>query len=159
MDGTNIKDLNLNSLRNIIGTVWQEPILFDATINENIWFANPHASKEDIILAAKQANVHDFIETLPNGYDSSITGTKISGGQKQRISIARALAKKPKILLLDEATSALDMESEAAIHHALKKVQNKSKEILFFIIFTNAIFNINFKPLSCTKNIYFFNIF
>lgn len=123
-DGIDIRNLRLNSLRNVIGTVRQEPSLFDATIHENICFAYPRACKEDIQLAAKQANVHDFITTLPNGYDSPITENTISGGQKQRISIARAFVRKPKVLLLDEATSALDTDSEAAIQTALRKVRS-----------------------------------
>lgn len=122
LDGIDIRNLNLSSLRNVIGTVWQEPSLFDATINENIVFANPCAAEEVVQLAAKQANVHDFITTLPKGYDSPITNSKISGGQKQRISIARALVRQPKVLLLDEATSALDIESENVVQTALKKV-------------------------------------
>lgn len=122
IDGIDIRNLNLSSLRKIIGTVWQEPALFDATIKENLVFGNTRATEEVVQLAAKQANVHDFIATLPNGYDSSITNSKISGGQKQRISIARALVRQPKVLLLDEATSALDIESETLVQTALKKV-------------------------------------
>lgn len=121
-DGVNLKDLNLIWFRNVLGTVFQEPILFDATIRENILFGNLNASQEDIQLAAQRADLHDFILTLPKGYDTPVGATKISGGQKQRIAIARALVRKPTVLLFDEATSALDTESEALVQAALEEV-------------------------------------
>lgn len=121
-DGVNLKDLNLDWLRNALGTVLQEPVLFDATIKENILFGNLNASQEDVQIAAQRADLHDFIVTLPKGYDTPIRATKMSGGQKQRIAIARALVRKPTILLFDEATSALDTESEALVQAALEEV-------------------------------------
>lgn len=133
LDGINIKELNLSWLRSIIGTVWQEPVLFDATIKENILLGNPNASQDDIELAAKKADVHDFIAALPKGYDTLVSGTKISGGQKQRIAIARAFVRNPTILVFDEATSALDAESEIAVRNAFEevcKLYNYGRELI-----------------------------
>lgn len=129
LDKNNIKDLNLSWLRSEIGIVGQEPALFATTISENIRYGNLSATQEDIEKAAKRANVHKFIKSLPNGYDTVIgeRGTQLSGGQKQRIAIARALVGKPSILLLDEATSALDTTSEAEVQAALDSVSKFSK--------------------------------
>lgn len=129
LDNNNIKDLNLSWLRSEIGIVGQEPALFATTISENIRYGNLSATQEDIEKAAKRANVHKFIRSLPNGYDTVIgeRGTQLSGGQKQRIAIARALVGKPSILLLDEATSALDTTSEAEVQAALDSVSKFSK--------------------------------
>lgn len=129
LDNNNIKDLNLSWLRSEIGIVGQEPALFATTISENIRYGNLSATQEDIEKAAKRANVHKFIKSLPNGYDTVIgeRGTQLSGGQKQRIAIARALVGKPSILLLDEATSALDTTSEAEVQAALDSVSKFSK--------------------------------
>ncbi|KAF4531677.1 hypothetical protein B566_EDAN011836 [Ephemera danica] len=123
LDGKNIRDLNLTWLRSHIGVVGQEPVLFGATIAENIRFGNENASIDDIQMAAREANAHDFIMKLPQGYDTMVgeRGAQLSGGQKQRVAIARALVRKPAILLLDEATSALDTSSEAKVQHALDK--------------------------------------
>ncbi|RWS22018.1 ABC transporter: subfamily ABCB/MDR-like protein, partial [Leptotrombidium deliense] len=123
LDGIDLKDLNVGWLRDQIGVVGQEPVLFGMSIEENIRLGNQSATKHEIIAAAMDANAHDFIKQLPNGYDTIIgeRGAQISGGQKQRIAIARALVKQPKILLLDEATSALDFESEAVVQEALEK--------------------------------------
>ncbi|VEN35825.1 unnamed protein product [Callosobruchus maculatus] len=121
LDGTNLKDLNLTWLRDQIGSVGQEPVLFATTIKENIKYGNPIASDQEIIEAAKKANAHGFISKLPNGYNTLVgeRGAQLSGGQKQRIAIARALIRNPVILLLDEATSALDNTSEAKVQAAI----------------------------------------
>lgn len=116
IDENDVTSVTLNNLRGQMGTVSQEPCLFDRTISENIAYGDNsrEISSEEITEAAQQANIHDFIVSLPSGYDTRLgnKGTQLSGGQKQRVAIARALIRKPKILLLDEATSALDMESE-----------------------------------------------
>jgi subfamily B ATP-binding cassette protein MsbA len=121
IDGVNIADVNLKSLRQQIGVVSQDVILFNDTVRANITFGNPDASEDDIIRAAKAAYAHDFILEMPRGYDTVIgeRGIMISGGQRQRLSIARAILKNPSILILDEATSALDTESEAMVQKAL----------------------------------------
>lgn len=118
---TDITQLRTKDLRSLMGNVSQEAILFNDTIFNNIAFANPSASREDVIKAAKAANAHDFIMETENGYDTLIgdRGCRLSGGQRQRISIARALLKNPAILILDEATSALDTESERLVQDAL----------------------------------------
>lgn len=118
---TDITQLQTKDLRSLMGNVSQEAILFNDTIFNNIAFANPSASREDVIKAAKAANAHDFIMETENGYDTLIgdRGCRLSGGQRQRISIARALLKNPAILILDEATSALDTESERLVQDAL----------------------------------------
>jgi ATP-binding cassette subfamily B (MDR/TAP) protein 1 len=114
----------LTWLRNKIGVVGQEPTLFAATIADNIKYGNLSANQDDIEKVAKKANAHNFIKSLPRGYNTLIgeRGAQISGGQKQRIAIARALIREPKILLLDEATSALDTTSEAEVQAALDAV-------------------------------------
>ncbi|MCK9180391.1 MAG: ABC transporter ATP-binding protein [Bacteroides sp.] len=124
IDGVNIKDLSIMSLRSIIGNVNQEAILFNDTFFNNIAFGAPNATREDVIEAAKIANAHEFIMETTEGYDSNIgdRGGKLSGGQRQRISIARAILKNPPILILDEATSALDTESERLVQEALERL-------------------------------------
>ncbi|XP_052792991.1 ATP-dependent translocase ABCB1-like isoform X1 [Mya arenaria] len=126
VDGVNVKDLNLKWLREHIGIVSQEPVLFGNTIGENIRFGNLNVTQEGIERAAKEANAHDFILQLPDKYETLVgeRGAQLSGGQKQRIAIARALVRDPKILLLDEATSALDMESEGVVQEALEKASH-----------------------------------
>nr|ADC97877.1 ATP-binding cassette transporter [Chrysomela tremula] len=121
IDGKNIKDLDLTWMRTNIGVVGQEPVLFGTTIMENIKYGNADATEDDVVVAAKKANAHTFIKSLPNGYNTLVgeRGAQLSGGQKQRIAIARALVRKPSILLLDEATSALDNNSEAKVQAAL----------------------------------------
>ncbi|OGW20198.1 MAG: hypothetical protein A2X55_10125 [Nitrospirae bacterium GWB2_47_37] len=121
IDGINIADVNLKSLRKQIGLVSQDVILFNDTVRANIIFGNPESSQEDMIKAANAAYAHEFILELPTGYDTVIgeRGVMISGGQRQRISIARAILKNPPILILDEATSALDTESEMMVQRAL----------------------------------------
>ncbi|MDD7266681.1 MAG: ABC transporter ATP-binding protein [Lachnospiraceae bacterium] len=122
IDGHDVRDYTLRSLRAGIGLVQQEVYLFNGTIAENIGYGKPGAPIEEITAAAKQANIHDFVMTLPDGYDTRVgeRGARLSGGQKQRISIARVFLKNPKILILDEATSALDNESERIIQEALE---------------------------------------
>ncbi len=119
--GQNIKNIKLESLRNSIGIVQQDVYLFGASVKENIAYGKPDAAFDEIVEAAKKANIHDFIMTLPDGYDTFVgeRGTRLSGGQKQRISIARVFLKNPPILILDEATSALDNESEQHIQKSL----------------------------------------
>lgn len=120
--GQNITEIQLESLRHAIGLVQQDVYLFGGTVKENIAYGKPNASMEEIIEAAKKANIHEFIMSLPDGYDSFVgeRGTRLSGGQKQRISIARVFLKNPPILILDEATSALDNESERYIQKSLE---------------------------------------
>ncbi|MCU4247484.1 SAV1866 family putative multidrug efflux ABC transporter [Staphylococcus aureus] len=121
IDGHNIKDFLTGSLRNQIGLVQQDNILFSGTVKENILLGRPTATDEEVVEAAKMANAHDFIMNLPQGYDTEVgeRGVKLSGGQKQRLSIARIFLNNPPILILDEATSALDLESESIIQEAL----------------------------------------
>ncbi|XP_022371065.1 multidrug resistance protein 1, partial [Enhydra lutris kenyoni] len=127
IDGEEIKNLNVQWLRAHLGIVSQEPILFDCSIAENIAYGDNSrvVSQEEIVQAAKEANIHPFIETLPDKYNTRVgdKGTQLSGGQKQRIAIARALVRQPHILLLDEATSALDTESEKVVQEALDKAR------------------------------------
>ncbi|MBW6410071.1 ABC transporter ATP-binding protein [Clostridium weizhouense] len=124
IDGKSIYDVSLNSLRSNIGIVQQEVFLFTGTIRDNILYGKNDATEEEILSAAKMANIHEFIENLPQGYDTYIgeRGVKLSGGQKQRISIARVFLKNPSILILDEATSALDNATEHIIQESLKKL-------------------------------------
>ncbi|MBP1553616.1 MAG: ABC transporter ATP-binding protein [Oscillospiraceae bacterium] len=126
LDGTHIKDIKAQSLRRNIGIVQQDVYMFYATIRENIAYGKEGATDEEIIEAAKKANIHDFIMSLPEGYDTFVgeRGTRLSGGQKQRISIARVFLKNPPILILDEATSALDNESERYIQHSLEDLSH-----------------------------------
>lgn len=122
IDGINIRDIKLNSLRENIGIVQQDVYLFSGTVLDNIRYGKPNASKDEVIEAAKKANAHDFIMELPDGYETYIgpRGVKLSGGQRQRLSIARVFLKNPPILIFDEATSALDSESEKVIQDSLE---------------------------------------
>lgn len=122
LDNIDIRDIKIKSLRKKIGLVQQDVFLFTGTIRDNIIYGNPEASEEEVIEAAKKASIHDFIISLPDGYDTFIgeKGVKLSGGQKQRISIARLFLKNPPILVLDEATSALDNETEIMIQKSLE---------------------------------------
>ena len=124
IDGKDVRDLTLESLRNQIGLVQQDVYLFCGSIKENIAYGKPGASMEEIEDAARKANIHEFIMELPDGYDTFVgeRGTRLSGGQKQRISIARVFLKNPSILILDEATSALDNESERWIQKSLEEL-------------------------------------
>ena len=131
-DDVNIKDASIKDLRNHIGIVSQESILFNDTVRNNIIFGTENASDEEIINAAKIANAHEFIMNLENGYDTNIgeRGNKLSGGQKQRMSIARAVLKNPSIMILDEATSALDTESEKLVQDALEKLMENRTSLV-----------------------------
>lgn len=131
IDGKDVRDLTLKSLRNQIGMVQQDVYLFDGTIRENIAYGKPDATDEEIKEAARRANMDDFIMQLPKQYDTYVgeKGTRLSGGQKQRISIARVFLKNPPILILDEATSALDNESERYIQKSLEELANNRTTI------------------------------
>jgi len=133
LDGTDIRDYQVRSLRNQIGMVLQDNILFSESVMMNIKMGNPNASDEDAIVAAKAANAHGFIEELPEGYNTKVgeRGVKLSGGQKQRVAIARVFLKNPPILILDEATSALDLESEHLIQESIELL---AKERTTFIV-------------------------
>ena len=122
IDGMNVRDIDIQSLRSNIGIVQQDVYLFSGTVLENIRYGNVHASDEEVVKAAKRANAHDFIMSLPKGYQSEIgqRGVKLSGGQKQRLSIARVFLKDAPILIFDEATSALDNESESIVKESLE---------------------------------------
>ncbi len=124
LDGVDISDLTLESLRSSIGMVSQNVFLFDGTVRENIAYARPDATDEEVIRAAKSANIHEFVMTLPDGYNTHVgeRGVKLSGGQRQRIAIARVFLKNPKLLILDEATSALDNATEMQIQSALEEL-------------------------------------
>lgn len=124
VDGVDVRDVTIESLRTHVGIALQEPILFSGTIRDNIRYGKPDASDEEVVEAAKAAQAHDFITGFPGGYDTEVgqRGVGLSGGQKQRISIARAILVKPKILILDDSTSSVDVETEALIQQALETV-------------------------------------
>ena len=124
LDGNDVRDIKLKSLRDNIGIVQQDVYLFAGTVFENIRYGKPDATREEVIEAAKNANAHEFIMALPDGYDTDIgqRGVKLSGGQKQRLSIARVFLKNPPVLIFDEATSALDNESEKVVQESLEKL-------------------------------------
>ena len=130
--GTDIRDLGLSDLRGHIGLVPQEPALFSATVRENLAFGRPEASDAEIREAARQAEAHDFIMALADGYDTPVgeKGVRLSGGQRQRLAIARAILRDPRLLLLDEATSALDAQSEAAVQEALENLMRDRTTIV-----------------------------
>ncbi|CAD5205765.1 unnamed protein product [Bursaphelenchus okinawaensis] len=132
MDGYDLRELNVAKLRDLIGVVSQEPVLFDGTLEENILLGNDKATREDVIHCCKMANAFDFIQKLPEGMYTRVgeRGVQLSGGQKQRIAIARALIKNPRVLLLDEATSALDTESEAIVQRSLEKAQESRTTLI-----------------------------
>jgi subfamily B ATP-binding cassette protein MsbA len=133
LDGKDIRSYQVRTLRDKIGMVLQDNILFSESVKANILMGNPGAADEEVIAAAKAANAHEFITNLPEGYDTKIgeRGVKLSGGQKQRVAIARVFLKNPPILVLDEATSALDLESEHLIQEALEKL---AKDRTTFIV-------------------------
>jgi ATP-binding cassette subfamily B protein len=126
LDGHDLTELDPEWVRQQIGVVSQEPILFSATVAENIRYARPEATDEEVEAAARAANAHDFVVGFPEGYDTHVgeRGVQLSGGQKQRVAIARAVLKDPKILVLDEATSALDAESEHLVKEALDRLMH-----------------------------------
>lgn len=133
VDGIDIRDMTKHSLRNLMGLVTQDSILFNDTVKNNIALSKENATDEEIVAAAKIANAHDFIMELPNGYDTNIgdSGNRLSGGQKQRLNIARAILKNPPVMVLDEATSALDTESEKLVQDALDKLmQNRTSVVI-----------------------------
>ncbi|MBE6830488.1 MAG: ABC transporter ATP-binding protein [Ruminococcaceae bacterium] len=132
IDGTDVRDIKLKSLRSAIGIVQQDVYMFAGSIKENIAYGKPDATEEEIIAAAKSANIHDFIAGLDDGYDTYVgeRGTRLSGGQKQRLAIARVFLKNPKILILDEATSALDNESERHIQNSLEELSKDRTTIV-----------------------------
>jgi ATP-binding cassette subfamily B protein len=124
IDGQDIRDVTQASLRAAIGIVPQDTVLFNDTIEYNIAYGRPEATRDEIVAAARLAQIHDFIERLPAGYQTPVgeRGLKLSGGEKQRVAIARAILKAPAILIFDEATSALDSKSEKAIQAELKQI-------------------------------------
>jgi ATP-binding cassette subfamily B protein len=126
VDGVNVRDVELASLRAQIAYVTQESFLFHATIGDNLRFAREDATREEMEAACRQAYIHDFIVSLPEGYDTMVgeRGHRLSGGERQRIAIARAILKRPRILILDEATSHLDSESESYVQSALEELMN-----------------------------------
>jgi len=132
IDGYDIRDIKVKSLRDQIGIVMQDTILFSDSVKSNILMGKPDASDEEVIAAATAANAHDFISELPEGYDTTVgeRGIKLSGGQKQRIAIARVFLKNPPLLILDEATSALDLESEALIQDSLEVLANERTTLI-----------------------------
>jgi ATP-binding cassette, subfamily B, putative efflux pump len=132
VDGHDLRDINIKSLREQIGIVLQDTILFSDSVKSNILMGKSDATDEEVIAAAKAANAHDFIETLPLGYDTKVgeRGVKLSGGQKQRIAIARVFLKNPPLLILDEATSALDLESEALIQESLERLASERTTLI-----------------------------
>ncbi len=132
IDGMDIKEATTESLRKLIGVVTQDSILFNDSVQNNLLIGNPNATDEEVIEAAKIANAHEFIITLPEGYHTNIgdQGNKLSGGQKQRLSIARAVLKNPPIMVLDEATSALDTESEKLVQEALENLMSNRTSLV-----------------------------
>lgn len=132
IDGVDVRDIKLDSIRRNVGMVMQESLLFSVTIKENIAYGRHDATEEEIVRAAKQADLHDFVMTLPDAYDTKIgeDGIKLSVGQKQRLSIARAILTDPKILILDDATSALDSQTEANVQEALEHVMQGRTSII-----------------------------
>ena len=154
IDGKNITNLTFESLRNQIGYVGQHPFLFNDTINANVSYSKPDATNQEIINVCKAAHAHEFIQKLPNGYDTIVgeNGALLSGGQKQRLTIARALLKNPEILIFDEATSSLDQNSENMIKLAIDEICKHKTVIiishrLYFIEKMNRILKIQNKNI------------
>jgi ATP-binding cassette subfamily B protein len=124
IDGADVSQVDLESLRRVVGLVSDEPFLFSASVRENIAYARPDAPIEEIEQAARRAGIHDFIAGLPQGYDTLVgeRGLTLSGGQRQRVAIARGLIKNPRVLILDDATSSVDATTEAEIKRALREL-------------------------------------
>jgi ATP-binding cassette, subfamily B, bacterial MsbA len=132
VDGHDLRSIQVKSLRDQVGIVPQETLLFGGAVKENILYGRLEANDEDLIQAAESANAHEFITSFPKGYDTIVgeRGVKLSGGQRQRVAIARALLKNPRILLLDEATSSLDSESEGLVQEALQRLMKERTSIV-----------------------------
>jgi len=132
IDGADLRDVKVKTLRKEIGIVSQETLLFNTTIKENLRYGNKNAGEAEVIAAAEAANIHKFISSLNEGYDTVVgeRGVKLSGGEKQRVSIARAILKNPKILILDEATSSLDTESEKLIQQSISRLTEKRTTLM-----------------------------
>jgi len=148
--GVNILDVKQESLRENIGLVQQNVFLFDSTIRDNILYGNPEASEDELIDAARRANILEFVESLADGFDT-LTGERgvmLSGGQKQRISIARVFLKNPPILIFDEATSSLDTESEAYIQKAMEELSQNRTTI---IIAHRALYSTKSRSALCNE--------
>jgi ATP-binding cassette subfamily B protein len=135
LDGHDVRDVTLSSLRSQIGIVLQQTLLFSGTVRENIAYGKPHATEGEILAAAKAAQADAFIKTLPNGYDTVVgeRGVGLSGGQRQRVAIARALLIDPRLLILDDSTSAVDTETESAILEALDALMREGDRTVFVI--------------------------
>jgi ATP-binding cassette subfamily B protein len=132
LDGHDLREVTLNSLAQAIGMVTQETFLFHDTIKTNLLYARPNATQAEIEAACQAANIHHFIESLPDGYETIVgeRGYRLSGGEKQRIAIARVILKDPRILVLDEATSSLDSQSEALIQEALERIMQDRTSVV-----------------------------
>ena len=132
IDGHDVRDVTIASLRAQIGIVHQEPFVFAASIRENIAYGRPDATRMQVVAASKLAQIHDFIETLPSGYETIVgeRGVTLSAGQKQRLAIARALVLNPRVLILDESTSSVDTWTERAIQDALREAQRDRTTLL-----------------------------
>ena len=132
IDGINVRDIPQDTLRQVVGICLQETVLFSGTIKDNILFGAPDATYDEMIVAAKAANAHDFISAIPGQYDGEIArkGANLSGGQRQRISIARALVRKPRVLILDDSTSACDLTTEARIQDAIKEMMKDTTQLI-----------------------------
>jgi len=132
VDGHDVRDLTLASLRHHVGMVLDEPFLFSVSIRDNITYGRPNATMDEIVAAARAARAHEFIEALPEGYDTVVgeRGYTLSGGQRQRISIARTLVANPPILVLDDATSSVDVHVEQEIHEALRTLMRNRTTII-----------------------------
>jgi ATP-binding cassette subfamily B (MDR/TAP) protein 1 len=136
IDGEDFRNINLRDFRSKVGYVGQEPVLFNQTIRENLYYGNPEATEEDMLEACKKANAAKIIDGLPDGLDTIVgaQGGQLSGGEKQRIALARAFIKNPKILILDEATSALDRKNESEVQEAIDNLRNGDHGITTIVI-------------------------